>query len=107
MKTTPTKRRGRPPKATAPKLINESPDVEPIPTKQIYPTEVPPENALARQIADYILDGLRRDLPIVARIAQADCLHTCEKPETILERAIKQGRLAAAIWTAQNETKEV
>lgn len=98
MKTT-TKRRGRPPKATAPMTINESPAVESI-------LATPPDNALARQIADYILEGLRRDLPIVARIAQADCLHTCEKAETILERAIKQGRLAAAIWSAQNEVKE-
>ena len=99
MKTTPTKRRGRPPKTTAQMPINESPVVETIPA-------TPPDNALARQIADSSLDGLRRDLPIVARIAQADCLHTCETPEKVLERAIKQGRLAAAIWSAQNEIKE-
>lgn len=35
--------------------------------------------------------------PVLARIAAADTIHTTERPETVLDRAVKEGRLAAEI----------
>lgn len=35
--------------------------------------------------------------PILARLAAADTVRTTERPETVLERAVAEGRLAAEI----------
>lgn len=32
--------------------------------------------------------------PILARIAAADTIHTTERPETVLKRAVDEGRIA-------------
>ena len=53
------------------------------------------------------LERLERTIFLAARVAAADLIRTSQKPETVLDGAIKEGRLAHAILTAQNEAKEV
>ena len=52
-------------------------------------------------LADAILARLTALLPICARIAAADTLHTAQKPETVMRDAIVEGIMAA------NTLKEV
>ena len=49
---------------------------------------------LAAKVADALWARLERFLPICARLAAADTLHTSEKPETVLRHAIKEGEIA-------------
>jgi len=99
--------RGRPKKSEEKKTakkIGKPEEPKPIEAKS---NSLPPKlEELSTAVADKILDGLKLFLPIVARLAAADTLRTSEKAETVLDRAIKEGRLAAAIYAAQNEIKE-
>ena len=56
-------------------------------------------NALADAVAGAIVTRLEVLLPICARLAAADTIHTVQKPETVLGNAIKEGLLAGGlIW---------
>lgn len=56
-------------------------------------------NALADAVAGVIVTRLEVLLPICARLAAADTIHTVQKPETVLGDAIKEGLLAGGlIW---------
>jgi hypothetical protein len=56
-------------------------------------------NALADAVAGAIVTRLEVLLPICARLAAADTIHTVQKPETVLGDAIKEGLLAGGlIW---------
>lgn len=52
-------------------------------------------------LADAIVARLADVLPICARIAAADTLHTAQRPETVLRDAIAEGIMAA------NQLREV
>ena len=94
MSTTTTRRRGRPRK-NAPAAKPEIPVLDPL-AEQHKP--LPPKlEELSTAVAVKLLDGLKTLLPIIARLAAADTLHTTERPETVLDRAIKEGKLAASI----------
>ena len=54
-----------------------------------------------------LVDELKAHLLICARLAAADTLRSMQQPETVLRNSIGEGRLAAAILSAQNEIKEV
>jgi hypothetical protein len=41
--------------------------------------------------------------PILARLAAADTIHTTERAETVLERAVKEGRLARRLMDGKTE----
>jgi hypothetical protein len=41
--------------------------------------------------------------PILARIAAADTIHTTERPETVLKRAVDEGRLARRLMDGKTE----
>jgi len=53
-----------------------------------------------------IVDELKAHMLIAARLAAADTLHSMQQPEIVLRHSIGEGRLAAAILSAQNEIKE-
>lgn len=53
-----------------------------------------------------LVDELKAHLIICARLAAADTLHSMQQPEIVLSHTIGEGRLAAAILSAQNEIKE-
>lgn len=56
-------------------------------------------NALADAVAGAIMTRLGVLLPICARLAAADTIHTVQKAETVLGDAIKEGLLAGGlIW---------
>lgn len=56
-------------------------------------------NALADAVAGAIVTRLEVLLPICARLAAADTIHTVQKAETVLGDAIKEGLLAGGlIW---------
>lgn len=59
--------------------------------------------ALAHAVTDIIIERLRAEMPIYARLAAADTKHTPEGAERVLRQAVKEGRLASKII---NETKE-
>ena len=50
---------------------------------------------IASEVADALWARLERFLPICARLAAADTLHTSEKPQTVFKRAITEGLAAA------------
>ena len=50
---------------------------------------------IASEVADALWARLERFLPICARLAAADTLHTSEKPQTVFKRAIAEGLAAA------------
>jgi hypothetical protein len=52
---------------------------------------------LAAKIADAVYERLERLLPIVARLAAADTVHTSEYRRTVLGRAIAEGVEASAL----------
>ena len=60
-------------------------------------------SALAHAVTDLIMERLRAEMPIYARLAAADTKHTPEGAERVLRQAVKEGRLASKII---NETKE-
>lgn len=41
--------------------------------------------------------------PILARIAAADTIHTTERPETVLKRAVDEGRIARRLMDGKTE----
>ena len=53
--------------------------------------------ALAHAITEMIMERLRAEMPIFARLAAADTKHTPEGAERVLRQAVKEGRLAARI----------
>ena len=56
-------------------------------------------NALADAVAGAIATRLGVLLPVCARLAAADTIHTVQKAETVLGDAIKEGLLAGGlIW---------
>ena len=56
-------------------------------------------NALADAVAGAIVTRMEVLLPICARLAAADTIHTVQKAETVLGDAIKEGLLASGlIW---------
>jgi hypothetical protein len=54
-------------------------------------------NALADAVAGAIVTRLEVLLPICARLAAADTIHTVQKLETVLRGAVSEGEQAAAI----------
>ena len=52
---------------------------------------------LADAVAAAIVAHLNALLPVCARLAAADTIHTAQKPETVLRSAISEGALAAQI----------
>ena len=56
--------------------------------------------ALAEAVAVSIGTKMARLLPVVARIAAADTLHTCERGDTVLRHAIDEGIAAANLMEA-------
>ena len=52
---------------------------------------------IASEVADALWARLERFLPICARLAAADTLHTSEKPQTVFKRAITEGLAAAEL----------
>lgn len=49
---------------------------------------------ITTKVANAIRDELRLFLPIYARLAAADTVHSTERPETVFKRAIDEGILA-------------
>lgn len=128
------KKRGRPPKAKTEKAAKK-PTVEIAPelVEQAKPKLPPKLEELSTAITDKMqtvlkeaelsqqvtlltnavqlalepfLERLERTIFLAARVAAADLLRTGQQPETVLTRAIDEGRLAHAILSAQNEVKE-
>ena len=56
--------------------------------------------ALAEAVAVSVGAKMARLLPVVARIAAADTLHTCERGDTVLRHAIDEGIAAANLMEA-------
>ena len=54
-------------------------------------------NALADAVAGAIVTRLGVLLPVCARLAAADTIHTVQKAETVLRGAVSEGEQAAAI----------
>ena len=54
-------------------------------------------NALADAVAGAIVTRLGVLLPVCARLAAADTVHTVQKAETVLRGAVSEGEQAAAI----------
>ena len=52
---------------------------------------------IAAKVADALWARLARVLPICARLAAADTIHTQERGETVMRRAIKEGLEASEI----------
>lgn len=82
--------------------MSRKPKTNPSPT----PRDVPPAQAarrderiaaLAHAVTAQIMAELREYLPVVARLAAADTIHTTQEPETVMRHAIGEGRLAAKI----------
>lgn len=55
------------------------------------------DDRLAAKIADAVCSRLARLLPLVARLAAADTIHTSEQPATVMGHAIKEGLEATEI----------
>lgn len=49
-------------------------------------------NALAEAVAEAVCARLARLLPIMARLAAADTIHTVERSDKVFRRAIDEGR---------------
>lgn len=61
---------------------------------------------IAAKVADAVCAELRVLLPICARIAAADTIHTVEKAETTFAHAVREGIVAAkAVELARNAQK--
>ena len=59
--------------------------------------------ALAEAIVSGIVAELEKMLPIMARIAAADTVHTCEHAATIFRRVIREGLRAAEIYAERDK----
>lgn len=53
-----------------------------------------------RAIAEAVADKLVEVGPKLARLAAADTVHTVQKPETVLRRAIDEGEIASVMMAA-------
>ena len=80
--------RQRPPKRTAPDARTDGAAVN-LSRETI--------GELADAVAAAIVAHLKALLPVCARLAAADTIHTAQKPETVLRSAISEGALAAQI----------
>ena len=58
------------------------------------------------KVANAIRDELRVLLPICARLAAADTVHSTERPETVFKRAIDEGILAYNILKGVKNAKK-
>ena len=67
------------------------------PTRKLSPEQDARIAAVAHVLAEYLYEGLRKDLAIYARLAAADTRHTLQRPETVIRDAIAEGRLAAQL----------
>ena len=64
--------------------------------------EEPESVALARRV---VREEPAEIGPIIARLAAADTAHTLERTETVLQRAIDEGRMAAKLLAKEGKTK--
>lgn len=97
-KPSPAARRGRPPKSGA--------TVAPTTPRNAAKAPVQPDwREFAELIANAVEARLMRLMPVVARLAAADTIHTTERPETVMRHAIAEGRIAAEILKEQEEQK--
>ena len=58
---------------------------------------------LRRAIRAEVRAALAEFGPILARLAAADTIHTTERAETVLERAVKEGQLARRLMDGKTE----
>lgn len=72
---------------------------KPAPTKSSE-TVVELSPGSVRAIAEAVADKLVEVGPKLARLAAADTIHTVEKPETVLRRAIDEGDVASEMMAA-------
>lgn len=69
-----------------------------FPPRTVLPTFTETQldvDVMASKVTSRIMDELKAYLPIIARLANADTIHSMERPETVLRRAIAEGRQAA------------
>lgn len=126
--TQPKRGRGRPRKYPKPEAVKpEVPAENGVLTLPATPTPQPAYNngvltipdpkqfaaevsaAMRREIADAtaaVVDVLRRELPIVARIAAADVMHSSMPAEIVFGNAIKEGQMAADVWVRREEARK-
>ena len=85
-----------------------TPTPTPAPSRTIPPAQQELSDAriaaVAHAVTDLIMDRLRAEMPIYARIAAADTRHTLQRPETVLSDAIDEGRLAARLMRDKEAT---
>lgn len=125
--TQPKRGRGRPRKHPLPEQKPEEPAQNGVLTLPATPTPQPAYNngvltipdpkafavevseAVRRELAGAsaaIVDALRRELPIVARIAAADVMHSSMPAEIVFGNAIKEGQMAADVWVRREEARQ-
>ena len=98
------KKRGRPPKTTV-----ATPSAAAAPEAASKPIEaqaVNQQNRLVEAITTALrplIDELKDHIIIVARLAAADTVHTMEKPDTVIKRAIEEGLVAKSIISYMKE----
>jgi hypothetical protein len=56
---------------------------------------------VAEMIAEAVEARLMRLMPVFARLTAADTIHTTERPETVMRRAISEGLAAAGLIQEQ------
>lgn len=87
-------RRGRPPKSGATVAPTTAENAAKAPVQTDW-------REFAEMIANAVDARLMRLMPVFARLAAADSIHTTEKPETVMRRAIAEGKMAADILKEQ------
>ena len=78
-----------------------------IPDPKQFAAEV--SAAMRRELADAtaaVVEVLRRELPIVARIAAADIARSSMPAEIVFGQAIKEGQMAADVWIRREEARQ-
>lgn len=112
-KNTPKRGRGRPrkyprPEEQKPAEVQAQNGVLTLPAT---PTPQPSYNngtltiPTATDIAAEVVKALRRELPIVARIAAADVARSSMPAEIVFGQAIKEGQMAADVWIRREEAR--
>lgn len=111
-KNTPKRGRGRPRKYPRPEEQKpEVPAQNGVLTLPATPTPQPSYNngtltiPTATDIAAEVVKALRRELPIVARIAAADVARSSMPAEIVFGQAIKEGQMAADVWIRREEAR--
>lgn len=88
-------------RATEMQQVKDAPRSKPEPVRQtlrgLGSLGVIDVDDLASKVADAVCARLERFLPICARLAAADTLHTSETEVKVLRRAISEGIHAAAM----------